>query len=218
MTIDDSEFNLELSRRRLLAAAGFAGSVAVAAAVIGSGDASAAPAALPAANPLTTPPVAGLHLQFGADASSEVVVTWHTMQAVNNPRVMLGMPDGKLNRIIEAKKSRSYIDAKSGQVVYAYHAKIGQLQANASYLYGAIHDGAAAEFGTFRTAPRGRSKFTFTSFGDQNVIPTKRPAVRRGPLGVGVRASSVRDAPRHSIANCEGVNYSNAKSVVIRRR
>lgn len=121
MTIDDSEFNLELSRRRLLAAAGCAGSVAVAAAVIGSGGASAAPVALPAANPLSTSPVAGLHLQFGADASSEIVVTWHTMQAVNNPRVMLGMPDGKLNRIIEAKERSSYIDAKSGQVVYAHH-------------------------------------------------------------------------------------------------
>ena len=30
-----------------------------------------------------------------------------------------------------------------------------------------MHDGAEPEFGTFRTAPRGRAPFTFTSFGDQ---------------------------------------------------
>jgi hypothetical protein len=29
------------------------------------------------------------------------------------------------------------------------------------------HEGAQPEFGTFRTAPRGRARFTFTSFGDQ---------------------------------------------------
>jgi hypothetical protein len=30
-----------------------------------------------------------------------------------------------------------------------------------------MHEGAAPEFATFRTAPRGRAAFTFTSFGDQ---------------------------------------------------
>ena len=117
-------------------------------------------------DPLTTPPVAGLHLQFGADASSEMVVSWHTLQSVRNPRVMLGSLDGRLDRVVAAKET-SYTDAKSGQVVYAYHAKIGQLQANSAYLYGAYHEDAAPEFGTFRTAPRGRARFTFTSFGDQ---------------------------------------------------
>jgi hypothetical protein len=33
--------------------------------------------------------------------------------------------------------------------------------------YGAFHDGAEPVVGTFRTDPRGRAKFTFTSFGDQ---------------------------------------------------
>ena len=37
----------------------------------------------------------------------------------------------------------------------------------ATYLYGAMHDGAEPEFGTFRTSPWGRAPFTFTSFGDQ---------------------------------------------------
>jgi len=166
LTTQDTGFNLELSRRRLLAGAGIAGGAAVAASLIGTGAALAAPAAPPLPDPTTTPPVAGLHLQFGADASSEMVVSWHTLQSIRNPRVMLGTLDGKLERVVEAMET-SYTDAKSGQVVYAYHAKIGQLRADSAYLYGVSHEGAAPEFGTFRTAARGRARFTFTSFGDQ---------------------------------------------------
>jgi phosphodiesterase/alkaline phosphatase D-like protein len=166
MTTQDTGFNLELSRRKLLAAAGVGGGAAVAASLVGTGAAQAAAAAIRSPDPAATPPVAGLHLQFGADASSEMVVSWHTLQPVRNPRVMLGRLDGRLEQTVAAKAT-SYTDAKSGQVVYAYHAKIGRLRADSSYLYGALHDGAEPEFGTFRTAPHGRAPFTFTSFGDQ---------------------------------------------------
>jgi 3',5'-cyclic AMP phosphodiesterase CpdA len=166
MIMRGTEFNLELSRRKLLAAAGIAGGAAVAGSLMGTGAARAAPVSPASSDLLTRPPVAGLHLQFGADASSEMVVSWHTLQSVRNPRVMLGTLDGRLDRVVEAKET-SYTDAKSSQVVYAYHAKIGQLRDGSAYLYGAAHDGAAPEFGTFQTAPRGRAPFTFTSFGDQ---------------------------------------------------
>jgi 3',5'-cyclic AMP phosphodiesterase CpdA len=166
MTTQDTEFNLELSRRKLLAAAGIGGGVLLAASLIRTGDAGAASLERPPIDPIATPPVAGLHLQFGADASSEIVVSWHTLQPVRNPRVVLGHLDGKLEQTVEAKAT-SYIDAKSGQTVYAWHAKLDRLQADFSYLYGAMHDGAEPEFATFRTSPRGRAPFTFTSFGDQ---------------------------------------------------
>jgi Calcineurin-like phosphoesterase/Purple acid Phosphatase, N-terminal domain len=167
MTTQDAGFNLELSRRKLIAAAGIAGAALVAAPLVGTGDAeAAAPSLPPSPDPVDTPRVAGLHLQFGADASSEMVVSWHTLQPVRNPRVVLGHLDGKLEQTVEAQAT-SYTDAKSGEIVYAYHAKIGQLQADSSYLYSAMHEGAAPEFGTFRTAPRGRAAFMFTSFGDQ---------------------------------------------------
>ena len=167
MTTRDSEIRLELSRRKLLAAAGIGGgAVVVAASLIGTGEAEAAPAGGRSSDPAATPPVAGLHLQFGADASSEMVVSWHTLQAVRRPRVLLGRLDGKLEQTVEAKET-SYTDAKSSQIVYAYHAKLSGLQADSAYLYGALHDGAEPEFGTFRTSPRGRAPFTFTSFGDQ---------------------------------------------------
>jgi hypothetical protein len=79
---------------------------------------------------------------------------------------VLGHLDGALEQTVEAKAT-SYTDAKSSQVVYAYHAKIDGLRADSSYLYAATHEGAEPEFGTFRTCPRGRAPFTFTSFGDQ---------------------------------------------------
>jgi hypothetical protein len=165
MTTQDNEFSLELSRRKLLAAASIGGAM-VAASVFGTIETDAAPAVRPSFDPVATPPVAGLHLQFGADASSEMVVSWHTLQPVRRPRVLLGRLDGRLEQTVEAKET-NYTDAKSGQVVYAYHAKLGRLRADSAYLYGALHDGAEAEFGTFRTAPRGRAPLTFTSFGDQ---------------------------------------------------
>ncbi len=167
MTTHDTEaFDLDLSRRKLLAAAGIGGAALVAASLVGHDDAQAAAAAGEAPDPVTTPPVAGLHLQFGADASSEMVVSWHTLQGVQNPRVLLGHLDGKLEQTVKADET-SYLDAKSNQRVYAYHARLTGLQPDLAYLYGAMHDGAAPEFATFRTAPRGRAPFTFTSFGDQ---------------------------------------------------
>jgi hypothetical protein len=179
MTKSDNTPKLELSRRKLLAAAGIGGGAMVAASFIGTAAAKADrgdgdrnvgnggdPDSSPSFDPVTTPPVAGLHLQFGADASSEMVVSWMTLQPVNRPRVLLGTLDGELERTIDAEEA-SYTDAQSGQVVFAYHAKLSRLDDDVTYLYGALHDGAEPQFGTFRTAPRGRAPFTFTSFGDQ---------------------------------------------------
>jgi len=169
MTNSDNDPDLALSRRRLLAAAGIsAGALLVS-------NISAAEAAAPAkarsagasrADPVATPPVAGLHLQFGADASSQVVVSWHTLQPVKQPRVLIGRLDGRLEQTVAADEA-SYVDGKSKQTVRAYHAKVEKLDADATYLYAALHEGAEPQFGTFRTSPRGRKPLTFTSFGDQ---------------------------------------------------
>src|SRR5260370_15055837 len=104
MTAQDTGFNLELSRGKLLAAAGIGGGAVVAVSLMGTG---AAGAALASPDPAATPPVAGLHLQFGSDASSEMVVSWHTLQSVRSPRVVLGRLDGALDRGFEAKKTSS---------------------------------------------------------------------------------------------------------------
>jgi hypothetical protein len=166
MTTQDEQFSLEFSRRKLLVAAGIGSGAVLAPHVIAAAGAAATPDTNGASSLIETPPVAGLHLQFGADASSEMVVSWHTLQPVRRARVLLGRLDGKLEQTVEANEA-AYTDAKSGHVVYAYHAKLGGLAPDSAYLYGALHDGAEPQFGTFRTAPRGRAPFTFTSFGDQ---------------------------------------------------
>ncbi|RZS90329.1 3',5'-cyclic AMP phosphodiesterase CpdA [Motilibacter rhizosphaerae] len=162
-----------VSRRALLAAAA-AGSAAVAV-----GATLAAPAASAAGHgstpdhgpfgggdAVTTPRVAGLHLQFGEDSAHEMTVSWHSLQPVANPRALVAKTG---RRIVDAWKAdtTSYVDAKSGQTVYAHHAKVWDLHPDTDYDFLAVHDGAEPQLGTFHTAPTGRSSFTFTSFGDQ---------------------------------------------------
>lgn len=153
-----------LSRRRLLVAAGITTAVS-----LGSCPPSGAAAAVPPTHSHgepDTPPVHGLHLQFGADAATQMVVSWHALQRVANPRAVLGRRDGTFERTVTAREV-AYTDAKSARTVYAYHADFAHLKPGAAYLYAAMHDGAEPEFGTFSTLPTGRTPFTFTSFGDQ---------------------------------------------------
>jgi hypothetical protein len=171
MTDDEKIFARHFSRRGFLAVAGAAG-VALSAGPM-AGPAEAEPAAedtsgfgSATADATTTPAVAGLHLQFGAAAASQVVVSWHALQPVRNPRVLVGRPDGRYERSVVAE-TVSYTDAKSNQTVYAFHASLRGLRPDDEYVYAALHDGAEPVLATFRTAPRGRAKFTFTSFGDQ---------------------------------------------------
>lgn len=171
----------DVSRRRLLAAAGL-GALAAAS---GGPAVEAAPAgvATRGVDP-SVPAVAGMHLQFGADASSEVVVSWHTLRPVRGPRVLLGARDGRLSQTAQAETA-TYKDAKSGQTVYAHHARLAGLKPDTAYLYAALHEGAAPRFATFRTAPRGRARLSFTSFGDQGT-PTMRRTLPTPP-GLPVR-------------------------------
>ncbi|AKU14901.1 purple acid phosphatase family protein [Luteipulveratus mongoliensis] len=160
------------ARRHLLAGAGFAVAAATFAAT-SPADASTATRPLGRGNrpqhgadPVRTPAVDGLHLQFGADAATEVVASWHTLQPVQHPRVFLGDSRGTFERTAAAT-TVSYVDAKSGRTVYAHHAPLRRLRPSNAYLYAALHDGAAPQFGEFTTGPKGRARVTFTSFGDQ---------------------------------------------------
>jgi 3',5'-cyclic AMP phosphodiesterase CpdA len=112
------------------------------------------------------PPVSGVHLQFGRNAARQVVVSWHTTEAVRNPRVLLGTDGSNFGRSVAAQ-TKVYRDANSGSEVRAHHAVLDGLSPDTDYVYAAAHDGAGWELGTVRTAPVGRKPFTFTSFGDQ---------------------------------------------------
>lgn len=113
------------------------------------------------------PPVFGLHLQFGKNAGTEVVVSWHTTEAVGNPRVLLGTPGAGLGQTVPAE-TRTYRDAKSNNEVRVHHARLTNLTPDNDYIYAAVHDGAEPEQGVVRTAPVGRKPLRFTSFGDQS--------------------------------------------------
>ena len=164
--------NSPVTRRRLLVGAGLAavaGSAAMAApadAAPPAGQEKDLPGSLSASDPVSVPTVDGLHLQFGADASREMVVSWHTLQPVAAPRVLLGDGHGNFAKAVAAT-TKSYVDAKSGRTVYAHHGVLDGLAPSTGYLYAAVHDGATPEFGTFTTGPGGRARVTFTSFGDQ---------------------------------------------------
>ncbi|MEW1656722.1 metallophosphoesterase family protein [Streptomyces sp. NPDC093707] len=176
---------MSISRRSVLtgstagaaAALGTAGSAAAAGRPVG-----AAPSPLLQRTPsrLGVPGVAGLHLQFGADPATEMTVSWISPQSVRRPQIRLGSPDGGAGRVVDAE-TRTYRDGLSGEEVYVHHARIGGLRPDTTYLYSAGHDGAAPETGSFTTAPRGRTAFTFTSFGDQGAPNLRR--VVKWPTG-----------------------------------
>jgi 3',5'-cyclic AMP phosphodiesterase CpdA len=132
------------------------------------------------------PDVHGLHLQFGADASREVVVSWSTPQSVPRPRVLFGSAGDGYGREVPAQ-TITYKDGQSGSEVYIHHARLTGLRPDTQYGYAALHQGTTPLPGFFRTAPRGRAPFTFTSFGDQ-ATPTMgkqiTPAGSTSPIWV----------------------------------
>ncbi len=178
VTDDSALFQAAFTRRTFLTATGVAAAgAALLPALSGTADAAAG-----STRPHPPAPrLNGLHLQFGADSSAEVTVSWHTLEPVPNARVLLGEHDGRYHWTRPARQV-SYTDAKSGQVVYAYHARLAGLHSSHDYAYLAVHDGAQPELGSFRTGPRGREPFLFTSFGDQGTPTTGKVYVP--PAGV----------------------------------
>ncbi|MBV9353039.1 MAG: fibronectin type III domain-containing protein [Mycobacterium sp.] len=129
-------------------------------------SAAGGPALWPQPDRSGAPPVTGVHLQFGKDAATQVVVSWHTTDPVRNPRVMVGTAGSGFGRVVQAE-TRTYRDAKSNTEVRVNHAMLDGLTPDTDYVYAAVHDGTNRELGTVRTAPSGRKPLCFTSFGDQ---------------------------------------------------
>jgi hypothetical protein len=110
-----------------------------------------------------------VHLQFGADASTQAAVSWAAPAAVARPRLRFGPACGHAGSLIDAEE-RTYTDALTRETVWTYHARLGSLEPDTAYGYEVVHDGARPVTGAFRTAPRGRSApFRFTSFGDHAI-------------------------------------------------
>jgi hypothetical protein len=148
-----------LSRRQVLAASG-TGLIAATAATASASAASAS---------VRSPRTAGngtpeqIHLTWGDDPATSVVVSWASPGRSVRPRVRIGQ------RVIGAEE-RAYTDGLDGETVWTYHARVPGLRPGATYGYAvtADNDGNAADpfSATFTTAPEGRAAFRFTSFGD----------------------------------------------------
>jgi purple acid phosphatase-like protein/calcineurin-like phosphoesterase family protein len=104
-----------------------------------------------------------IHLTWGDDPTTTVVVSWASPGQAERPRVRIGQ------RVIAATE-RACGDASTGAVTWTYHARVDGLRPGATYGYAVTADNdanAADPFSaTFTTAPAGRAAFRFTSFGD----------------------------------------------------
>jgi hypothetical protein len=111
-----------------------------------------------------------IHLTWGEDPTTSVVVSWASPGRSVRPRVRIGQ------RVIAAEE-RSYTDGINGEVVRTYHARVGGLRPGATYGYAVTadnDDNAMDPFSaTFTTAPEGRAAFRFTSFGDLSTPNTQ---------------------------------------------
>jgi len=155
-----TETGAGVSRRGFLKLAGASGVAGAAGAL-----AVAAKAADTAATTDGTPEQ--VHLTWGEDPTSEVVVSWASQAASVRPRVTVSTDRGHGETVHAVQ--RTYTDGLNGVVVFAYHARLTGLKPDTTYRYEVTADNssAASPFAaSFTTAPRGRKPFRFTSYGD----------------------------------------------------
>ena len=108
-----------------------------------------------------------IHLTFGANPATGMTVSWASPGQAPGARVVVNGPH--LRHVQVPAVQRTYTDGINGETVWTYHAELSQLAPNTEYSYvvTADNDSSPTPFaGSFRTAPSGRAKFRFTSFGD----------------------------------------------------
>jgi Calcineurin-like phosphoesterase/Purple acid Phosphatase, N-terminal domain/TAT (twin-arginine translocation) pathway signal sequence len=109
-----------------------------------------------------------IHLTYGDDPSRTVFISWASPAPAIHARVLLHGHDGT-HAVIPAVQ-RTYTDGMNGETVFTYHAKLDRLEPHAAYRYSVTADNDSRRqtpfTATFRTAPRGRVPFRWTSYGD----------------------------------------------------
>jgi Purple acid Phosphatase, N-terminal domain/Calcineurin-like phosphoesterase len=186
-----SEDGNGVSRRNVLRGAAGIGAVIGAGGLIDVGFEQRALAAPDPGNttvplPTTTAPEQ-LHLTWGADPKTQVTASWAAPGTVAQPAPSLTFSDRPLGRenpgqVIRLPKPEplsmkevrfgpqtiSYTDGLSGETTYHYHVPLENLRPDTTYYY-EVTDGAktpSTASGYFTTAPAGRAKFRFSSYGD----------------------------------------------------
>src|ERR1700691_3417567 len=77
-----------------------------------------------------------IHLTWGEDPATSIVVSWASPGPATRPRVRIGQ------RVIVAEP-RHYTDGLNGETVWTYHARGGELRPGATYGYVAPDDNDA---------------------------------------------------------------------------
>jgi hypothetical protein len=144
-----------------------------------------------------------VHLTWGDDPATSVVVSWASPGRALRPRVRIGQ------RVIYARE-KAHVDKATGKTAWCYHARVPELRPGAAYAYSVTADNDANAgdpfTSTFRTAPAGRAGFRFTCSGDlaagdyqdgahlAGVVESFQPLfhlLNGGPCGAGL--ASLRD-------------------------
>ena len=119
-------------------------------------------------------PPAGTHLTFGADPSTEVVVSWSTAGSVSKPVLHYGTSKGYGGKA--AVESRT---VRGSTTVY-HHARLTRLLPGTTYHYKLSHAGGSTPDRTFTTASASPTRaFRFTAFGDQGTSANARATAAR---------------------------------------
>jgi hypothetical protein len=136
--------------------------------------------------PTTTAPEQ-LHLTWGADPTTQVTVSWAAPGTVaqpaptlavspfpisaTNPGQLIPLPEPEPLSLKQARfgpQATSFADGLSGETTYHYHVPLEFLRPDTTYYY-QVSDGASPAStadGSFTTAPVGRAKYRFSSYGD----------------------------------------------------
>lgn len=120
-------------------------------------------------------PVSQVHLTFGADASRDAVISFMTPAPVRDPFAEL-LGDRWSARTMQY----------AGYPGHFHHVKVKGLSPGTSYVYRLGHsDKVRSPKLVHRSGPKGRSRFSFTAFGDQGtdgpaatVPPVSQPPVQ----------------------------------------
>ena len=172
------------------AAAGLASSIAEAALTAAPASAATPPTGPPTATlplPTTTAPEQ-LLLTWGHDPATAVTVSWLSPGTVpmpaptltysrspiskHNPGRTIQLPEPKpldVSKRYPKASSVSFQDGLNAQTTFYYHVELRDLDPDTRYFY-QVSDGATPSASTagasFQTAPTGRAKFRFSSYGD----------------------------------------------------
>ncbi|HLI02461.1 MAG TPA: metallophosphoesterase family protein [Acidimicrobiales bacterium] len=146
--------------------------------------------------PATTAPEQ-LHLQWGSDPARSVTVSWAAPGTIaqpapklfyskapiseENPGRVIGLPPPApldVTRPRPPAAAISFTDGLSGFTTYHYHVQLTDLELDTTYHYQVTDGGATPSFvgSSFTTAPVGRARYRFTSYGDMGT-PTSSSTV-----------------------------------------